>query len=450
MRKRERCEFMTRLLRFSKRTLFKFDKLTATPDADAKEHRRTASDVSNDENILALRGGPMDATTGHAKRERVLVCVPDMAIIREVYLPLMRRVADIENIMKTKSEQPCALHQFLKRTVRDSFLEKGHNRSLQLTLDQLTKSQDAWKTIVNADEVKRLGMNKPLLQSTLLVETKIRETKHLIRDLPHYSEELLKAVCGLLKSYRETCQAAYRGIVQPETEDKRIYSVAWLKDDDISRFLKSLPNWTDLKSSHFKLAKDMYQMSEDDTLSQIEQRNVREAEMLTSNLGEGGISQQEILSDVGVLKELAILQQSMEWFSVRISEFARDLKKPIASGLSSGDLLCGPVNEGTIKVLANLALEFDELANTCLLVLHLEVRVQCFHYLQQFFKEMKMGRHGAQKGDDSLEPDAKVLKLSKVLSDMDEAFTATLHPRKVKVSDAVCGPSLSQAVTTIR
>lgn len=66
----------------------------------------------------------------------------------------------------------------------------------------------------------------------------ITETKGLIRDLPDYSEELLKMVCSLLKTYRETCQAAYRGIVQPETEDKRIYSVAWLKDEDISRFLK--------------------------------------------------------------------------------------------------------------------------------------------------------------------------------------------------------------------
>ena len=124
---------------------------------------------------------------------------------------------------------------------------------------------------------------------------------------------------------------------------------------------------------------------------------------------------------------IIIYNHFQEWFALRISEFARDLKKPIGSG----DLNV-TVNEGTIKVLTNLALEFDELANTCLLVLHLEVRVQCFHYLQSFFQEIKMGKHGAQKGDDSLEPDAKVLKLTKVLSDMDEAFTATLHPRKVK------------------
>lgn len=98
--------------------------------------------------------------------------------------------------------------------------------------------------------------------------------------------------------------------------------------------------------------------------------------MLTSNLGEGGISQQEILSDITILKELAILQESMEWFSSRISEFANDLRRPMNGLNSSGNTeYSSPVTiqDGTIKVLTNLALEFDELANTCLLVLHLEV-----------------------------------------------------------------------------
>jgi len=52
------------------------------------------------------------------------------------------------------------------------------------------------------------------------------------------------------------------------------------------------------------------------------------------------------------------------------------------NGLSTGTVLQNNnelaqpiiVKDGTIKVLTNLALEFDELANTCLLVLHLEVR----------------------------------------------------------------------------
>lgn len=36
--------------------------------------------------------------------------------------------------------------------------------------------------------------------------------------------------------------------------------------------------------------------------------------------------------------------------------------------------------------------------------------------------------------NDSLEPDIKVLKLTKVLSEMDEALNSTLHPRKTKVN----------------
>lgn len=87
---------------------------------------------------------------------------------------------------------------------------------------------------------------------------------------------------------------------------------------------RTLPNWTDLKSSRSKLlasgggggkkslkSSNLYMTSEEESPTQVQQRNIREAEMLTSNLGEGGISQQEILSDIGVLKELAILQESM-------------------------------------------------------------------------------------------------------------------------------------------
>lgn len=298
-----------------KKTLFKFDKSahTVSVGGDAKEHRRNLSDISCDETIVF---DPGHTSTDKKKRERLLVCQPDLSLIRTIYLPLMNYVFEIEAIGKTG--QKCGLHTFLAQHVKETFLARGHNRSLQMTIESLSKTQDAWKAIVGPDEIKRLGLNRPLLQSTVMVESRIRETSNLIQDLPNYSEDLLKMICALLKTYRETCQAAYRGIVQPETEDKRIYSVAWLKDDDISRFLKTLPNWTDLKMSNMRrqqfgkgLGANPYEMSEEESMAQVQQRNIREAEMLTSNLCEGGISQFEILSDVGVLKELAILQQSM-------------------------------------------------------------------------------------------------------------------------------------------
>lgn len=158
---------------------------------------------------------------------------------------------------------------------------------------------------------------------------------------------------------------------------------------------RTLPNWTDLKFSRAKqnnrgkLQRSHYEPSEEESPTQVQQRNIREAEMLTSNLGEGGISQQEILSDITILKELAILQESMEWFSSRISEFANDLRRPLNGLNTSGSSeYSSPVTiqDGTIKVLTNLALEFDELANTCLLVLHLEVRAIVFPKFVSFFQ----------------------------------------------------------------
>uniref|UniRef100_A0A1Q3F4T8 Exocyst complex component Sec8 n=1 Tax=Culex tarsalis TaxID=7177 RepID=A0A1Q3F4T8_CULTA len=447
-----------------KKLMFKFDKSSHTsllePDTSTKEHRRNPSNVSNStakDDVLNASGSngqnllnsSFSKHTGPAlgpdrkKQERQLVCTPDAALVRQIYLPMMGYIHEIEGFMKCKSGQLCSLNTFLANYVKDAYLARGHNRNLQLTIESLSKTQDAWRSIITPEEMKRLGLTRPLLQNTVLVESRISETKKLILDLPTYSDELLKMVCSLLKTYRETCQAAYRGIVQPETEDKRIYSVAWLKDDDITRFLKSLPNWTDLKSSNARHRAQQAQSggkrhmktepSEEESPTAVQQRNVREAEMLTSNLGEGGISQQEILSDVGVLKELAILQESMEWFAGRITDFADDLRKPIVNGLmASGGMNASPivVKDGMIKVLVNLALEFEELANTCLLVLHLEVRVQCFHYLKSNPSD-KFKANNPNKND-SLEPDAKVLKLTKVLSDMDEALSSTLHPRKTK------------------
>lgn len=42
----------------------------------------------------------------------------------------------------------------------------------------------------------------------------------------------------MLLRYCETCQAAYRGLVQPDSEDKRVISATWAKDEDIHRFLR--------------------------------------------------------------------------------------------------------------------------------------------------------------------------------------------------------------------
>lgn len=84
-------------------------------------------------------------------------------------------------------------------------------------------------------------------------------------------------------------------------------------------FYRTLPNWIDLKSQQFSDIKSsntrrhgrQQESTEEESPDDIKQRNLREAEILTSNLGEDGVSAHEILSDIMILKELAILQESM-------------------------------------------------------------------------------------------------------------------------------------------
>ncbi len=90
--------------------------------------------------------------------------------------------------------------------------------------------------------------------------------------------------------------AAYRGVVQPESEDKRIISAQWAKDDDIARFLKALPNWQSVHSD--------VPVSREESPQEVDVRNAKETAMLKGNLGGGDteIPRHEILHDPNQLK----------------------------------------------------------------------------------------------------------------------------------------------------
>lgn len=105
------------------------------------------------------------------------------------------------------------------------------------------------------------------------------------------------------------------------------------------------------------------------------------------------------------------------------SEFRQEPYALSPSSAEDDNLECPkPVPAAILQQLTSIAQEFDELANTCLLLLHLEVRVQCFHYLLAQTHYNK----------ETHEPDPKVLELSRILANVDEAVTSSLHPRKCK------------------
>ncbi|XP_026547124.1 exocyst complex component 4-like, partial [Notechis scutatus] len=86
-----------------------------------------------------------------------------------------------------------------------------------------------------------------------------------------------------------------------------------------------------------------------------------------------------------------------------------------------------PVSEQILQTLTDLARSFQEMADSCLLVLHLEVRVHCFHYLIPLAKQ---GNYAIVANVESMDYDPLVVRLNKDISAVEEAMNASLQQHK--------------------
>ncbi|XP_015791673.1 exocyst complex component 4 [Tetranychus urticae] len=379
-----------------------------------------------------------------SETEQYLVCEPAAENIVVFFNPLMRFIFDIDDELNLEEDNHCPLYSYLISCVKLFFNQIKID--LDRILDTSNKSLDAWRIVNDPDMMNKLNQSRPILQSALIIDKASQDLKNLIFALPMYADEFLTFICNLLSSFKESCSSAYRGIVQPESEDKRIISATWAKDEDISRFLKDLPNWPGAQKPYREvrgrnLAAIGSSMTFDESPEVIRLRNKKESEILASNLTQDTlIPSHEILSDVSQLKSLGQLQESLEWLASHIFSLATSLSKSqndsnllkaqlMPSGQSSQQKhQIDVVNLADVSIAAlnQIGREFEELSETCLLVLHLEVRVHCFYYL------LRVTKGNFAPGIDAQEPDVEVVQLNKDLSSVDEALSLSLQQWKLK------------------
>ncbi|TRZ08659.1 hypothetical protein HGM15179_018448 [Zosterops borbonicus] len=210
-----------------------------------------------------------------------------------------------------------------------------------------------------------------------------------------------------------------RSIVQ--SDEKLVISASWAKDDDISRLLKSLPNWSSMAQP-----KQMRPKREEEE-DFIRAAFGKESEVLIGNLGDKLIPQQEILRDVSDLKALANLHESLEWLAGRTKAAFSSLSAAQTMSPGQDSLEHLPASEQILQSLSELARSFQEMADRCLLVLHLEVRVHCFHYLIPLAKQ---GNYAIVANVESMDYDPLVVRLNKDISAIEEAMSASLQQHK--------------------
>uniref|UniRef100_A0A7N6B3C7 Exocyst complex component Sec8 n=1 Tax=Anabas testudineus TaxID=64144 RepID=A0A7N6B3C7_ANATE len=399
----------------AKQSLFKFESSSHAISMSAylREQRRELYSKSGE-----LQGGADDNLIEGG--EMKFVCKPGARNITVIFQPLLRFIQEIEMNMGPGQAKPCQLRAFLTYYINDLFLNQVRTE-INKEIEAVSKTADPLKILASADTMKVLGVQRPLLQSTVVVEKSIQDLMSLMQDLSAYSNQFLEMVCDKLKEFKEICNTAYRGIVQ--CEEKLTISASWSKDEDISRLLQSLPNWANMAQPRQNRQKR--EDEEDYTRAAF----AKESEVLTGNLGDKLIPQNEILRDVSDLKALANLHESMEWLAGRLKTFFATLPHASSASPYSGDsqVVGERSRDQILQTLSDLSRGFQDIADRCLLVLHLEVRVHCFHYLIPLTKQ---GNYAIVANVESMDYDPLVVKLNKDISAIEEAMGAALQQHK--------------------
>jgi len=234
----------------------------------------------------------------------------------------------------------------------------------------------------------------------------------------------------------EACTNAYTSLVIPESSssednqnNKGVISATWIRDEDIQRLLKSLPNWQKLskakeeksKGSNNKGRGSAGGVESPETPEEVRNQNLRESDLLSGIFNGKTVQKHEILSDPKQLRALAHLQESLEWFSSAVEK--------VAAALAKESTQKEELKEHT-EIINEYVGAFRKLSDVCLLVLHLEVRVHCFHFL------LPMAQNGEfAPGVDSQNADTEVTKLSRDLMVFQGVVNSSLDSVKAKVGN---------------
>jgi len=363
-----------------------------------------------------------------------LLCKPNPRNITVVFCPLMSFVSEIEAAIKTQGEMRCTLYGFITDYVKDIFIEEILF-DIREKLREVTLDTDTFRRTTDASVMKLLGASRPLLQSTATVEQLIQDFKNLMHSLPNYSSQFLEMVCKMLTIFKESCYETYKVLLKYSGEgDKptRVFSANWTKDEDISRCLRSLPNWPGIQHHHSHRHR---KEDEEQDIEAARKRNQKETDILTDNLAKHLLNDSEVLFETRDHRTLANLQESMEWLAGHIRGFTTSLTaQSTAISLVTSESQerikpqeIPPVSQEILQSLTTLAEDFQNISESCLLVLHLEIRCHCFYYLMRTVQDSNYVCNS-----NAMDPDSNVNNLNKSLSSFEEIATACMGNYKFR------------------
>lgn len=362
---------------------------------------------------------PNTNSTNH--RAKAVICKPSAYNIKVIF-PVLSRL--METIEKNINDSPCELRRFMHSFVMRVFVERVKG-------ELASRIESA----LRGGEAVRISTNKKILPSCEKVLSLCKDIHDLITSIDLYADRFAALWILVLTDYFKNMTDVYEKMT-PKTSDPSLsapdsvptrcqkISAAWTADDDISRLLMSLPNWGALSRTPMTPAVE----SEQD----VGERNKRESEILIGNLGtqaQNSLTESNLIMDMNDIKMFASLHESLRWFSYEIRELVHSLpanvKMMLDTCMVQVQLKDGQMidNKSVPSAIEDCVRRLESIADSCLLLLHIEIRVHCFFHLAPLAKYRNASSNN--------EVDPEVVALGKDLHQFHDNLKDVLSPPKL-------------------
>ncbi|KHN88159.1 Exocyst complex component 4 [Toxocara canis] len=322
-----------------------------------------------------------------SKQTHSRVCSPSPWNITSLYQQLERFCDERET---QSGQKPCTLRRFLHTFIVDVFIDRFKCK-LENLAEQALHGNDAWRALVHYP-------NPKVLASCWNMFAVCEEIGKLIETMPAYTERLSALWLLVIDEFAKSATGVYEKIIRPSSEgeegrERRKISAAWAVDEDISRLLKSLPNWFMVSTYEATPTPSLGTPSAlppiTESESDIRQRNERESEILIGNLGTAKqLVREELITDMELIRSLVCMHESLKWFCssmraliIALPESARTAMHKCFIQMQSPNSELSHTEENIYAAVERRLSELDAMADTCLLIIHLELRVHCFFHL---------------------------------------------------------------------
>jgi len=411
--------------------LFKFD---------ASMHAKSMNEYLRDQRREKTQDGQIQ-NPFETQEQNSMLCRPSPRNITVIYKPL----SDFIEEQSSYDVLTKPLKQFIQDHIEQTFMNQVKTE-VKRDLDFAVKVADPLKVLTDGTPH---NSSVPLLKSSVVVEQSITELSDLAIQLgAEFRTNLLDMLCQVLQEFHQTIQHHFNQLTKicdfvneddntERDEEVLICMAAVIEKNGVHHTeLTSLHNWRDVRGQGSKGHKKQ-------KLKELRKAYREEANILNSILmdiyiakpGEQTNNLRRLFEDPNVkiggalddmsdCNALAHVHESLEWVAMKMGRLLSRL-----SALDNDE-------SNTIETIASLRNQFQSLSETCLLVLHLDVRVRCYQKLVPMLKNNDYNTdatlYNPYATADKEHTDREAEQLSRQLDELSEKLQNSLQPNKYK------------------